>query len=109
MDEVIEDEATHLLEELQRNTQTKYNIHPLLTKASANIINVLTVGERCSYDDPKFTKSVQLVSVVFQANGGGSVGNIRSMFPFLKLLPGDLFGFKKYCSAIAELQVCEQY
>ena len=101
MDDIIMEEATNLMDEFQRNVNQKYDPHFSLKKAAANIINVLAFGERRDYNDAKFVKSMQLVIDIFQAMGGGTA---RSFFPFLRFVPGDLFGFKQYRSDINELK-----
>ena len=101
MDDLIMDEATHLMEEFQKHVNQNYDPQLTLKKAASNLVNVLAFGERRDYDDPKYIKSMRLVIDIFQAMGGGSV---LGLFPFLRFVPGDFFGFQRYRANLKELK-----
>ena len=72
----------------------------LLSKATFNIICRAVLGERFDYSDPILIQRLQMLD---ENKAMITSTAALEVFPFLKYLPGDLFGFKNFLNNIKVL------
>ena len=69
----------------------------VLPMAFSNVINNVVFGHRYSYDDPDFQAYLESTSQTALVMGNAGA---LSLFPALRYLPGDYFGYKKFRKAL---------
>ena len=90
MENIVKDEAFHFIAALKRNTNTPYNIKPLLQKAVTNVVSGVTLGERFNHDDARFEGLVKSMGILAQYSG---LTNPASLVSALRVIPGDPFKY----------------
>lgn len=92
IDNRVQEEIPYVLDEIEHCIGQPFDIKPLIQMSISNIVCSIVYGKRYDYQDPEFRKLIANMSTVFEK--GSSTGAIN-FFPFLRFLPGDLFGVKK--------------
>ncbi|XP_064619170.1 cytochrome P450 2C31-like [Lineus longissimus] len=82
------EEINHLIEEIQKKGSKSFEIGPLLTAATTNVILATLVGQRYDYEDPEFLHFATRWKENLALLPNDSILNL---FPFLRHIPGDLF------------------
>ena len=77
---------------MRDNVGHPFDPSPIIQKSVANVINNVTFGRRYDYLDPHFLRHLDILDRNMRIVGNSAILNL---FPFLKNLPGDLFGFKR--------------
>ncbi|XP_064650985.1 cytochrome P450 2D26-like isoform X2 [Lineus longissimus] len=89
-EEKIEEEIHQLIDEIGKKGGRSFEIGPLLTMATANIILATLVGQRYDYEDPEFLYFVTRFKENLALLPNES---LLSIFPSLRHIPGDLFNY----------------
>lgn len=92
IDNRVQEEIPYVLDEIEHCIGQPFDIKPLIQMSISNIVCSIVYGKRYDYQDPEFRKLIANMSTVFEK---GSFTGAINFFPFLRFLPGDLFGVKK--------------
>ncbi|XP_041355987.1 cytochrome P450 2B4-like [Gigantopelta aegis] len=85
----IQTEATALVEELAKTKGQPIDVNELISTSVSNILSSIVFGKRYEFDDPNFIKFLKVVEKTL------GTSPVLTFFPYLRFLPGDLFGFKR--------------
>ncbi|XP_067664351.1 cytochrome P450 2C3-like [Haliotis asinina] len=101
-EERIQQELTLLLKALEDQGSKEFDCKDLIYTATSNIICGLCFGKRqYEYNDPRYTKLSNAIDDIFFVPTELTMVNL---FPALRLLPGDLFYYKRLAKAIAVMK-----
>ena len=92
IDTRVREEITYVLEEIEGHKGLPFDFKRLAQMCISNIVCSVVYGQRYDYHDSNFVKLIANMNAVFE--NGSSTAAIN-FFPFLRFLPGDLFGVKK--------------
>nr|XP_022302973.1 cytochrome P450 2E1-like [Crassostrea virginica] len=96
----IIEEIEYFLAEVENTHGQPFDIQDLVSKSIANVISALVFGKRFELSDPTSAELCLLLNAIFQSTVFHSPIFI---FPFLKHLPGDLFGSKKLMKKVNQI------
>ncbi|XP_041357924.1 cytochrome P450 2U1-like [Gigantopelta aegis] len=85
----IKEEVTALVDEMRKANGEAVDFRHLINTSVSNVISAIVFGRRFDFEDPKFVKIVEIL------DNTAASPLVLGFFPFLHLLPGDLFGFKR--------------
>ncbi|KAH9513904.1 Cytochrome P450 2J5 [Bulinus truncatus] len=103
IEEKITEEMKVVLEQLDRLDGQPYQIISLLTKATSNIMCNIIFHSRFSYDDPKFTKHLSLLS---KAKRLHPLSIPLNFLPFIRFFPS---GKQQIRNLVTSLKLTEEY
>ncbi|XP_064651018.1 cytochrome P450 2C15-like [Lineus longissimus] len=89
-EEKIEEEIHQLIDEIGKKGGRSFEIGPLLSMATANIILAILAGQRYDYEDPEVLYFVTRFKENLTLMPSES---LLSIFPSLRHIPGDLFNY----------------
>ena len=100
MEDIIMTQVEDILDEMKNlaDKRTPTFVQPMLMKAAYKIISDLAVGQVFTLDDPNLPIFLGKVRTLF-----ATFNNPFSFFPYLRYLPGDIFGLKKITDTIDDL------
>ena len=96
----IIEEIEYFLAEVEIHHGDPFDIQDLVSKSIANVISALVFGKRFELSDPTSAEMCNILNAFFRSTIFHSPIYI---FPFLKHLPGDLFGSKKFIQKFARI------
>ncbi|XP_022302775.2 cytochrome P450 2E1-like [Crassostrea virginica] len=88
----IFEEIEYFLAEVESHHGEPFDIQDLVSKSISNVISALVFGKRFELSDPTSAEMCSLLNAFVRSTAFQSPVNF---FPFLRHLPGDLFGSKK--------------
>ena len=88
----IFEEIEYFLAEVESHHGEPFYIQDLVSKSISNVISALVFGKRFELSDPTSAEMCNLLNAFVRSTAFQSPVNF---FPFLRHLPGDLFGSKK--------------
>ncbi|XP_054846814.1 cytochrome P450 2C19-like [Eublepharis macularius] len=101
-EEHIQEEAEHLMKELQAKKGQPFNPALLFSCATGNVISRILLGERFDYQDPKYLQILRFLIQAFRLESSVN-GQLYNFFPrIMDYLPGPHQTFFKSLSSIQE-------
>ncbi|XP_050391263.1 cytochrome P450 2B5 isoform X1 [Patella vulgata] len=97
----IQEEVFCFLKMLDEKNGEDVNPQKIIQTAVSNIICSIVFGDRFEYNDPLFTKFLDIFDENLKMVGGTSLLNF---FPILQYLPGDLFKFDRVLENVEFVQ-----
>ena len=85
----IKDEIEHVVSEMRKYQGVPFDPSDLCSISICNVMCSIVFGKRYDYTDQNLLHLVNNFHEMFRLTGGLSVINV---FPFLRYLPGDVFG-----------------
>ena len=97
--EKIKEEINHVICEIKKYNGLPFDPSELCSVSICNVMCAIVFGKRYDYQDQDLIHLLNIFYEILRLGGGLEVVNI---FPFLRYLPGDLFGCHRVKSLIEE-------
>ncbi|XP_013394794.1 cytochrome P450 2U1 [Lingula anatina] len=99
----IQEEVDALIDEILQRDGAAIDLKFLLVPAVSNIIHSIVFGYRNQFNDQEFQTFFKALDEMFKASAKAGIVN---SFPWLRFLPGDMFGFH---TMLSNLKKTRQY
>ena len=95
---VIQTEVERLVHEMKKLCSKPINMQPVLMRCTCNIISVMCFNKVFDHNDKDFNRFLADIHETAEF-----FGHPINYFPYLRFIPGDIFGFKNSAKKIDNL------